>query len=131
MRNTFKPASVEPVELRARVAMVLCTLLFVALATAGITRAIAAKSSPREHVVKIENMAFSPAVLHVLTGERVVFRNLDLVPHTVTAKTAPAFDSGTLQGGDEWTFTPPHAGTYHYVCTFHPMMKGSLVVRPR
>lgn len=41
----------------------------------------------------------------------------------------PAFDSGTLNGGDTFTHAFPTAGTYDYVCRFHPMI-GTVRVNP-
>lgn len=34
----------------------------------------------------------------------------------------PAFDSGTLTGGQTFSHTFPTAGTFDYVCRFHPML---------
>lgn len=128
MPNISKPACVEPAEWRARVGMVACTLLFAALAAVGISRAIAAKISPADHVVKIENMQYSPPTLRVAVGDRVEFRNADLVPHTATAKPAGAFDSGLVKPGESWSLVANAAGSFVYTCTFHPMMAGKLVV---
>lgn len=36
----------------------------------------------------------------------------------------PAFDSGSMNAGDTFTHTFPAAGTYEYVCRFHPMLGG-------
>jgi plastocyanin len=41
----------------------------------------------------------------------------------------PAFDSGSLNGGDTFTHTFPAAGTFDYVCRFHPML-GRVRVNP-
>jgi plastocyanin len=107
----------------------MCTMLFAGMAATGISRVIAAKAAPADHVVKMENMKFSPAALRVRVGDRVDFRNADLVPHTVTAKSAGAFDSGLVKPGESWTFVAKTAGNFGYTCTFHPMMVGKLVVR--
>ena len=115
--------------MRVRVGVAVATLLFAAVAVAGISHAIAAKAAAADHVVKIENMKFSPAALRVRVGDRVDFRNADLVPHTVTAKVAGAFDSGLVKPGDSWTFVAKTAGHFGYTCAFHPMMVGELVVR--
>jgi plastocyanin len=131
MRNIFKPASVDPAEWRARVAVVVCTLLCAAMAAAGISHAIAAKASPADHVVKIENMKFSPAVLTLRVGDRIAFRNDDLVPHTATASSAGAFDSGLVKPGESWLFIAKSAGKFGYTCTFHPMMAGEIRVEGR
>jgi plastocyanin len=131
MPSISKLVSAESVAIRARVALVAVTLLGVALATAGISRAVDAKASPVEHVVNIENMKFSPATLRVRVGERVEFRNNGLVPHTATAKAAGAFDSGLVKPGQSWTLIAKAAGNFDYTCTFHPMMAGQIRVEER
>ena len=129
MPSIFRAVSAERSELRARVGIAVCTMLFTAVIATGISRAIAVKAAPPDHVVKIENMKFSPAALRVGVGDRVEFRNDDLVPHTVTAKSTGAFDSGSVKPGESWTLVAKTAGGFGYTCTFHPMMVGELLVR--
>lgn len=93
-----------------------------ALADAGSVPAQAA------HTVVIENMQFRPATLTVRRGERIVWVNKDLFPHTVTS-TAKAFDSGSIAADGSWSFTPHKAGSYPYGCTFHPTMKATITVQ--
>jgi plastocyanin len=78
------------------------------------------------HTVKIEGMQFAPATLTVKRGDKVVWQNKDVVPHTATAK--GAFDSGNIAGGKSWSRAMGKAGRYDYVCTYHPGMKAVLVV---
>ena len=80
------------------------------------------------HTVVIENMQFNPATLTVRRGERIVWVNKDLFPHTVTS-TAKAFDSGSIAADGSWSFTPHKAGSYPYGCTFHPTMKATITVQ--
>jgi plastocyanin len=97
-----------------RASLLLAALLLPALASAA------------THVVKIEGMQFAPATLVVKHGDKVVWRNADLVPHTATA--AGHFDSRTIAAGASWTWVARKAGRYDYVCTLHPTMKASLLV---
>lgn len=85
-------------------------------------------SGARIHSVTIENMQFSPAVLSVHRGDRIVWVNKDLFPHTATA-TNQAFDSGSIAAGASWTYVANKAGEYPYGCTLHPTMKASLTVQ--
>ena len=80
-----------------------------------------------EHTVVIDAMAFKPAALTLQTGDRVVFQNRDLVPHTATAQ--GRFDSGVIAVGASWSVDAKTAGRYDYVCLLHPSMKAVLVVR--
>ena len=80
------------------------------------------------HVVTIENMRFSPAELTVKRGERVVWVNKDLVPHTATARSS-GFDSGDISTSASWSYVAGTVGVYPYVCTYHPTMKAKLTVQ--
>jgi plastocyanin len=79
------------------------------------------------HTVKIEGMQFQPATITVKKGDKVVWQNKDVVPHTATAK--GAFDSGSIATGKSWSHAMKKAGRYDYVCTFHPGMKATVVVQ--
>ena len=79
------------------------------------------------HTIRIEGMQYVPATLKVRRGDRVVWDNRDVVPHTATAK--GKFDSGHIAMGKSWSHVMGKAGRFEYVCTFHPGMKASLVVQ--
>lgn len=78
--------------------------------------------------VDIQNFAFGPATLTVSVGDTVTWTNNDTVPHTATAS-GGAFDSGTIGAGDTFTFTFTEAGSFDYVCNFHPNMMATIVVQ--
>lgn len=77
--------------------------------------------------VEIKNFAFGPGSLSVTAGTTVTWTNNDTVAHTVTA-TGGGFDSGTISPGETFTFTFADAGSFDYVCSFHPNMTGTIVV---
>lgn len=79
------------------------------------------------HEVTIEGMKFQPAVVTVHRGDKVVWHNKDLVPHTVTADRQ--FDSRELGPGRSWSWTARGSGRLGYVCTYHPGMTGAVVVQ--
>jgi plastocyanin len=79
------------------------------------------------HTVAIEGMQFVPATLTVQRGDRIVWQNKDVVPHTATA--AGAFDSRSIAPGARWSHVVRKPGRYGVVCRFHPGMKASLVVQ--
>lgn len=79
------------------------------------------------HVIAIEGMQFQPATVAVKRGDKVVWRNKDIVPHTATA--AGKFDSRDIAVSRSWSWTAKEPGRYDYVCTYHPTMKGALVVQ--
>lgn len=62
-------------------------------------------------------------------GATVKVINKDSAPHTVTAKDKGGFDV-EVDGGKTATFTAPaEPGEYGIICTFHPNMSGTLVVK--
>ena len=102
-------------------------MLSVALALAGVWGSSTAQAAPQTHTVVIDNMRFTPDTLTLRRGDRVVWRNNDLVPHTATA--AKVFDSGSIAPGQSWSTVVRKTGTLPYVCSFHPGMKATLQVQ--
>jgi plastocyanin len=78
--------------------------------------------------VDIHNFAFNPGSLSVAVGDTVTWTNTDTVAHTVTSRDG-TFNSGTLEPGKTFTFTFTKAGSFDYVCSFHPNMTGTIVVK--
>jgi len=80
--------------------------------------------------VSIDNFTFSPAELTVATGTRVTWTNNDDIPHTVVDADNPKqTKSPPLDTGDAWAHVFDQPGTYHYFCSLHPHMQGTIVVR--
>jgi plastocyanin len=100
-----------------------------ALLLAAALLAASAIAAPQTHTVVIEGMRFHPETLTLQPGDRVVWVNQDVVPHTATAADNKAFDSRSIAPKASWTYRPRKAGTIAYVCSLHPTMKGTLVVR--
>jgi len=90
------------------------------LLAAGTQRAMAAT-----HQVEIKGFKYIPASLQVAAGDTVVFTNVDRAPHTATAVDG-SFDTGRLNRGKSGEITVAAAGTFRYICTFHPNMKGQI-----
>lgn len=79
----------------------------------------------------IKNFSFKPSTLTVSPGATVTVKNEDSATHTVTASGSHsgAFNTGDIQPGSSATFKAPSAaGTYHYICSIHQFMHGTLVV---
>jgi plastocyanin len=77
--------------------------------------------------VEIADRAFDPDTLTVPVGSTVTWENTDSISHTSTSDDE-AWESGTLDEGDEFSFTFDEAGTFTYFCEIHPSMTGSIVV---
>src|SRR5215207_5028355 len=78
--------------------------------------------------VAIRDFAFSPGSTQVRVGDSVAWTNRDQAAHTATAGNG-AFDTGLLEEGDSRSIRFTVAGTYRYICTPHPNMTGTVVVR--
>lgn len=83
------------------------------------------------YIVTIEGMEFRPSTLVLHRGDRVVWVNQDLVPHTATAADGKGFDSGHIAPGASWEHVVQGQGSLPYVCTLHPTMQAVLEVRKR
>lgn len=76
--------------------------------------------------IDIAGFAFSSA--RVTPGAAVTVTNRDDESHTLTSKQG-LFDTRAIDGRRTVTFTAPRApGTYQFICTIHPSMRGELVV---
>jgi plastocyanin len=80
--------------------------------------------------VEIDNFTFTPETLTVPAGTSVTWVNKDEEPHTVV-NVGPTrlFKSAGLDTGDSFTMRFDKPGTYEYVCTIHPHMHGTIVVK--
>jgi plastocyanin len=54
--------------------------------------------------------------------------NLDDEPHTVASDTG-LFRSGGLDTNETFSFKFDKPGTYHYTCSIHPKMVGTVLVQ--
>jgi plastocyanin len=78
--------------------------------------------------VDIRDFAFSPRTIEIRVGDTIRWTNRDSVAHTATARNG-SFDTGLLADGESGSVRFTTAGTYRYVCTPHPDMTGTVVVR--
>ena len=98
------------------------------LGTAGAVYAPSALAQSRVHTIVIKAMKFSPEVLEVKPGDIIVWENKDAFPHTAVAENA-AFKSPEIASDGSWKTTMHKKGTYAYICTLHPTMKATLIVK--
>jgi plastocyanin len=80
--------------------------------------------------ITITNYSFHPGTLTVRKDSTVTWVNKDGDVHTIKSTDGPtAFNSPALDSGSQFAFTFHRAGTYHYVCSVHPYMRGVIVVQ--
>lgn len=79
--------------------------------------------------IAINEYMYMPATLNVVAGTKVTWVNHDEVPHTIVdSGPDKAFHSAALDTDESYSFTFVKPGTYHYFCTLHPKMIGTIVV---
>jgi plastocyanin len=116
------------------VEMVRMTMLL-ALGVLAVALPVVANAIPAtEPEVEMEDFAFHPARLVVRPGALVVWKNRDSARHNARAlkRTRGRAVFATRTGGDRARLTaraPRVRGIYRYICTIHPNMRGTLVVR--
>ncbi|HEY8911507.1 MAG TPA: cupredoxin family copper-binding protein [Desulfosporosinus sp.] len=76
--------------------------------------------------ISIKGFAFSPAELTINKGDTVTWTNEDSATHTVVGGVLHSQD---LANGQAFSFTFTEIGTYDYICTHHPSMKGKIIVK--
>jgi plastocyanin len=81
-----------------------------------------------EMTVSIREFSFSPVSISVAPGTTVRWKNLDGEPHTVRSVDT-TFRSDPLDQNDSFAFKFDKPGTYRYVCSIHPQMIGTIVVK--
>lgn len=87
---------------------------------------VADANAPVVAHVAMKNMKFSPATIEIKKGGTVEWKNDDITPHTATSAT---FDSGSIASDAAWRHTFKEAGNFPYTCTFHPVMKGTIIIK--
>jgi plastocyanin len=104
------------------------TRLVVALAFAlGCALALPVGARADDNFVTMPGKYFSPPRSTIVAGDRVTWRNADLVAHDILIPSGP-FDSGRLSRFGAWTHGFDQPGSYPYVCTLHPFMNGNVDV---
>jgi plastocyanin len=89
------------------------------------SRPIAAADDPNTIVVK--SFMFTPMNLKVKAGTRITWMNKDEEPHTV-ASDQGLFRSSALDTDESISYQFDKPGTYHYTCSIHPRMIGTITV---
>ncbi|MGH2925709.1 MAG: plastocyanin/azurin family copper-binding protein [Solirubrobacterales bacterium] len=93
------------------------------------TAATAAGSSSVSIVgATASSFAFSPRTIVITAGDTVRWVNNSSTSqgHTATGK---SFDSGFMKPGDRYSHTFKDPGSFSYICSIHPFMKGTVTVK--
>ncbi|NTW73130.1 MAG: cupredoxin family copper-binding protein [Eubacteriaceae bacterium] len=104
-------------------------LILVALTAliSGCSSSMDGQGTPTDkNTVLIQDYKFQPSEITISMGESVTWINKDSVKHTATGD---SFDSGLLGKEESFKQTFNEAGTFDYICTPHPYMKGKVIVK--
>ena len=78
--------------------------------------------------ILVKGFMFTPTSLTVKAGSTVTWANMDDEPHTVVSDTG-LFRSGAMDTNESFSFKFDKPGTYHFTCSIHPRMVGTIVVQ--
>lgn len=83
--------------------------------------------------VEIVNYSFKPSTLTVTPGTKVTYTQEDggTVHNATGSGNASFISSPQLKQGQSYTVTFTKTGTYSYICTVHPYMKGTVIVKAK
>jgi plastocyanin len=79
--------------------------------------------------VSMKDIKFNPETVTIKPGGKVTWTNDDSVGHDVTADDFESGGPGEMQGGSTYSHVFKKPGTYDYVCSVHPGMKGTVKVK--
>jgi plastocyanin len=78
--------------------------------------------------IVVKDFMFNPNTLTIKAGSSVTWSNKDDEPHSVVSD-AGLFRSGAMDTDESFTFKFDKPGTYHFTCSIHPRMVGTIVVQ--
>ena len=78
--------------------------------------------------IAMRNFMFTPTSLTVRAGTTVSWANMDNEPHTIVSDTG-LFRSGAIDTNETFSFRFDKPGAYHFTCSIHPQMVGTIVVQ--
>jgi plastocyanin len=81
------------------------------------------------NTIVIKNFIFSPANLTIKNGTTVTWMNQNGAVHQIVSDSGTPFTSDSLASGESYQFTFIKPGNYNYHCTYHPTIKGTIIVK--
>jgi plastocyanin len=88
----------------------------------------AASQAAAPNSIEVKDFMFMPTTLTVNAGAAVSWVNRDDEPHTVVSDTG-LFRSGALDTDESFSFKFDKPGIYHFTCSIHPRMVGTIIVK--
>lgn len=100
-------------------------VLFAAAAWGLLTIPSPAATAPRTHSVVVDKMKFAAVPQNIRKGDIIIWDNRDMFRHSATTK--GSFDVD-LPAGEAVKMRVTAAGTFPFLCKYHPGMKAVLKV---
>ena len=85
-------------------------------------------SSDVSETIVVKDFMFQPTSSTVKASTTVTWLNRDDEPHTVVSDNG-LFRSAAMDTNESFSFEFDQPGTYHFVCSIHPSMVGTIVVQ--
>lgn len=79
--------------------------------------------------VDMKGFEFKPKTVTIAPGDEVTWENFDTAQHNAVGQGSADFETPLLEKGETATEPFNDAGTFDYICTVHPEMKGKVVVQ--
>jgi plastocyanin len=102
-------------------------LIILAAVALGMPGSLATPAGTTQSVA-MKGIAFAPKQVTVHVGDTLEWANQDIVAHTATAKDK-SWDVNVLPGKSA-RMVMKAAGTFDYICRYHPNMTGEIIVEP-
>jgi plastocyanin len=104
-------------------------LRLLALLTVLIVAASAVSALASGRTVKVGDNYYGPKTLTVGRGTKVTWKWVGVLKHNVVVHKGPSSFSSKTQVRGSYSHTFTRKGTYQLVCTVHPSMKMTVVVK--
>ncbi|HET7086689.1 MAG TPA: plastocyanin/azurin family copper-binding protein [Rhizomicrobium sp.] len=106
------------------------SLVGVAALTVSLS-SLMAPSYAAQAVIDQKGLKFVPNTMTINVGDTIRFTNSDPFTHdvTVVGPSGTPSDKGLQHHGQDLTVTFPEKGTFSIICTFHPNMKATVIVK--
>ena len=98
------------------------------LVAAAMAMVCTASEGAVQNSIEVKDFMFMPTTMTVNAGDQVTWVNKDDEPHTVVSDTG-VFRSGAMDTNESYSFKFDKPGTYHFTCSIHPRMVGTIVVK--
>ena len=96
--------------------------------TAAALLLLASSARAEDHKLAIKDFMFMPMALTIAPGDSVTWINDDGEPHTVVSLDG-AFRSKALDEKDSFSHVFAQPGSFRYLCSIHPKMVGTIIVK--